>query len=196
MNIQKNIFTSHNIACVNWPDQFPSRPDVRFDIAHTGDKIVLKYFVAEPFTLAKITEDNGRVWTDSCVEFFIAFDDSGYYNLECTCTGRALLGFRKTHDDASHAPQSVLDTIVRRPSLGTALFDERRDLSWSIEIELPVAAFFRHDITDISGVSARGNFFKCGDNLSVPHFLSWSPISSPKPNFHLPQFFADLQFEK
>jgi hypothetical protein len=44
-------------------------------------------------------------------------------------------------------------------------------------------------------MKARGNFYKCGDSLSVPHFLSWQPIDNPTPNFHLEKFFGELDFE-
>ncbi len=140
----------HMIGRVNWPGEFPARPDVRFAVAHTGGAILLKYFVSEEYTLAAVTEDNGPVWTDSCVEFFIAFDGAGYYNLETTCIGRALLGFRKQREVFTHADRATLDTILRRPSLGTEPFAEKRGLSWSLEIEIPVTAFFRHRIDDIS----------------------------------------------
>ncbi len=183
------------IGCVNWPDQFPAHPDVQFDIAHTGREIVLKFFVTEEYTLARVTEDNGEVWTDSCVEFFISFDDRGYYNLECTCTGRALLGFRKQKTVADHAAQSVMNTILRRPSLGAEPFAERRGQSWTLGLVLPATAFFKHDFADLSGLKARGNIYKCGDNLTVPHFLSWSPIDTPQPDFHREEFFAELDFE-
>ena len=45
-----------------------------------------------------------------------------------------------------------------------------------------------------SGVEARMNLFKCGDELSHPHFLSWQPIRTEKPDFHRPEFFAQVRF--
>jgi hypothetical protein len=39
------------------------------------------------------------------------------------------------------------------------------------------------------------NFYKCGDETPEPHFLSWNPIDLPKPNFHVPQFFGQLELE-
>ena len=38
-------------------------------------------------------------------------------------------------------------------------------------------------------------FYKCGDKLQTPHFLSWNPIDLPKPDFHCPAFFGLLQFD-
>ncbi len=54
---------------------------------------------------------------------------------------------------------------------------------------IPPEALFRHKITDWSGVEARINLYKCGDNLSHPHFLSWRPIQTDKPDFHRPEYF-------
>ena len=42
---------------------------------------------------------------------------------------------------------------------------------------------------------AKGNFYKCGDMLSKPHFLSWNPIDTPSPDFHVPASFGLLTFE-
>ena len=57
---------------------------------HTGDWLMLRFDVAERYTAALVTEDNGEVWTDSCAEFFIAPDTGMYYNFETTCIGRML----------------------------------------------------------------------------------------------------------
>ena len=51
-------------------------------------------------------------------------------------------------------------------------------------------------ITDFGGRTLHGNFYKCGDLLQVPHFLSWNPIQLPKPCFHCPEFFGELIFKK
>ena len=74
-----------HIACCNWPGEFPYAPEVSFRMFHTGDWLLLRFDVAENYTAALVTEDNGQVWTDSCVEFFIAPDEGLYYNFETTC---------------------------------------------------------------------------------------------------------------
>ena len=38
----------------------------------------------------------------------------------------------------------------------------------------------------------KANFYKCGDLTSHPHYLSWSPIGTPKPDFHRPEYFGEL----
>ena len=40
----------------------------------------------------------------------------------------------------------------------------------------------------------RGNFYKCADDTANPHFVSWSPIDLPNPDFHCPAFFGEIHF--
>ena len=46
------------------------------------------------------------------------------------------------------------------------------------------------------GARMKANFYKCGDKLQTPHFLSWNRIDLPSPNFHRPDFFGTLEFER
>lgn len=187
----------NKIASVNWKDQFPAKPDASFQIAHNGTHLFLHYHVHEPEIMAKVDVDNGAVWTDSCVEFFISFGDSSYYyNAEFSCIGKALLGYRKERKDVVYGSPSVMQAIKRYSSLGTVTFDKKEgDFKWDLLIVIPVSVFWISDLESFKGVSARANFYKCGDYLTQPHYLSWNPISYEKPNFHLPQFFERLNFE-
>jgi len=40
-----------------------------------------------------------------------------------------------------------------------------------------------------------GNFYKCADETSTPHYVSWSEISTAAPDFHKPEFFGELNFQ-
>ncbi len=187
----------NEITCVNWLEEYPSAPKVTFKIAHDGSNIFLHFFVEENEVLAKTTEDNGPVWTDSCVEFFMSFGDSPfYYNAEFSCIGKALLGYRKDRKSAEHASADVMNLIKRYPSLGSEPFDKKQgDFKWNMLLVIPVSAYWRSGINSFSGIEARANFYKCGDHLTTPHFLSWNPIHTEKPNFHVPQYFDELIFE-
>lgn len=57
------------IDIVNWKE-YPYHPEAAFRIAHTADSILIHYKVTEGSVRAKYGEDNGAVWTDSCMEFF------------------------------------------------------------------------------------------------------------------------------
>ena len=76
------------VATVNWPDEYPYRPDMAFRMAWCPEGLVLHYRVSEQSVRAVYGEDNGQVWTDSCVECFIRnADKDTYYNIECNCVG-------------------------------------------------------------------------------------------------------------
>lgn len=189
-----------DIACCNWPSEFPYAPNVNFSAAHDGDALYIRFRVTEKYIAATVEADNGQVWTDSCVEFFVSFDDTGYYNFEFSCIGRSLLAFRKEKPSPEHATADIMALIGRESTLGNQCFSEREALNsddgnWELNVRIPKEAFFKHHFDTLTGVQARGNFYKCGDNLSQPHFLSWAPIGTEHPNFHVPAFFGDLIFE-
>ena len=74
-----------SVASVNWPNEFPYCPEAAVRMAWCPEGIVLHYRVNEQSVRAVYGEDNGKVWTDSCMECFIRNADSNtYYNIECT----------------------------------------------------------------------------------------------------------------
>ena len=139
------------VACCNWPAEFPYAPEVSFRMFHTGDRLMLRFDVAESYTAALVTEDNGEVWTDSCVEFFIAPDEGLYYNFETTCIGRMLLSGRKSRtEDVQPAPAEVLASVKRFTTypFGEPFAERKGDNRWSLTLAIPPQALFRHALTD------------------------------------------------
>lgn len=184
-----------SISEVNWPS-FPYQPEVQFRIAHTGKSVLIQYKVKENAVRAMAGKDNGPVWADSCVEFFVSPNgDSCYYNFECNCTGYLLIeggivGKR------SHPKQKIMSSVKRWSSLGHGIFDTQKEKTeWTASLIIPAKAFFLHNIKNLSGQKMRGNFYKCGDKLPQPHYLSWNPIRLTSPQFHCPAFFGELDFE-
>lgn len=181
---------------VDWPADYPYRPAVWFRLAHTGEALLLHFKVREASVRA-VAADDGRVWEDACVEFFsVPAGDGVYYNLECNCAGAMLVGGGAGRKDRRRAAHEVLDRVQRWASLGRQPFDERvGECSWQVALIVPASTFFLHDLKDFSGRDVRANFYKCGDLLQTPHYLSWNPIELEKPNFHCPEFFGLLHFE-
>lgn len=195
------LLDNENIACqpiniVNWKT-YPYQPEVAFRIAHTDDAILLHYIVTENSVRAKYGEDNGSVWTDSCVEFFsIPAGDEIYYNLECNCIGTILLAAGPERNNREHASKEVTKQVKRWASLGREPFEERiGTCTWEVALLIPYAVFFKHTIKSLDGMGINCNFYKCGDELQTPHFLSWNPIHTENPDFHRPDFFGLLEFE-
>ena len=173
------------IACVNWAE-FPYQPEVKFRTAHTGDAILLHYQVTEASVRAVALADDGRVWEDACVEFFLSPEGNDfYYNFECNCATKLLLHGGLAGTERPGASEEVLKSVKRWYSLGTEPFEERvGECTWEVALIIPVSAIFRHEIETLNGKTMRANFYKCGDLLQTPHFLSWSPIDLPQPKFH------------
>lgn len=188
--------TSFKIEQVNW-EEFPYKPRVTLRIGYNEKELFLKYKIKEQQVKATVAQDNGRVWEDSCVEMFLSLGSNiDYYNLEMSCIGKKLLGFHKSGEEDLRADSTVLSSIRILSSLGSKPFAEKPgETEWSITAAIPFKAFWKDRFTPKSGDKIKGNFYKCGDLLAVPHFLSWQKIDSPKPNFHLPQFFSELEFE-
>lgn len=170
------------------------KPVVSFAIAFTEDAILLKFFVAEKYVEPNYHQINDPVYKDSCVEFFIAFgDDKSYYNLEFNAIGIALIGYGadKTHRELLH--KSVISKIRSEHTIDL-LSGDKNIPAWELTLSIPFTVFVHNNIVSLTGKDCRGNFYKCGDDLPDPHFLSWSAINYPQPNFHLPQFFGSIRF--
>ena len=189
--------TYTSIDNVNWPEAFPYKPKVEFAAAHTGDALLLHYRVEEQSVRAVAVKDHEHIWEDSCVEFFIMpAADGFYYNLECNCTGKLLVAVGKDRNERTPAPAEVMQNIDRWASLGTEPFDTRQEpTKWELALRVPVTTFFMHKFNGFDGLTAKGNAYKCGDCLPVPHFISWNPIRTVNPDFHRPDFFGQINFE-
>ena len=185
-----------NIKCNNWKDSYPYSPVVKACLWHNGSHLFINYEVDEDYVAARADHDNGDVYKDSCVEFFISFDEEGYYNLEANCIGKVLLSHRKGRKtDIVYASPAILDGIKRISSLGTTPFESNTPSEpWHLTLAIPTSTFFKHDIKNFRGVTAKCNLYKCGDDLPVPHFLSWQPIATENPDFHRPEFFVPINF--
>jgi len=107
-----------------------------------------------------------------------------------------LLGFRKKGEPTVHASEEQIANIRRISSFGESPFPEQKEpTEWQITMAIPWEVFFKHQLKPEMGSKMRGNFYKCGDGLSVPHFISWTKIKTDKPSFHNPEFFGGLEFE-
>ena len=130
--LDKEEIQYYPLNTVNWAELYSYCPDVFFRIAYTDNAILLNYKVKEASVRARYGEYNGRVWTDSCVEFFsVPGEDDVYYNLECNCIGTLLLGAGSGRGARERATACVLDKVDRWSSLGNQTFEERvGDVQW------------------------------------------------------------------
>jgi len=180
---------------VSWKN-FPYRPEVKFDIRYNRREIFLKYRVTEEYFKAEKTHCNDRVWEDSCVEFFIEPAADGiYYNMEFNAIGTCYLGAGRSREDRKPLPESIISELRIFSSSGNEPVYEREGrISWELTVAIPLEVFCYHKIKTLEGREVRANFYKCGDKLKVPHYLSWNPVKTPSPDFHRPEYFGILKF--
>lgn len=185
----------NRIDNVNWPE-YSYRPEVLFNIAYSRKEIFLKYYVREEYFKAEKTKTNQMVSEDSCVEFFISpYDDNLYYNFEFNAIGTCLLGSGTGRDDNETAPVEIVDRIRRLTSIGNRPREEKTGpVEWTLTLGIPFLTFFRHKVDDVKERTLMANFYKCGDKLSVPHYLTWNPVRTVRPDYHRPEYFGMLRF--
>ncbi|MBQ7530908.1 MAG: hypothetical protein IJT12_04310 [Paludibacteraceae bacterium] len=180
---------------VNWPESFPEKPEVKVIVSNDCENLYLHYFVKGEQLRAVTAEDQGPVWEDSCVEFFCQVPgDDHYYNFECNCIGAMVASRRLSrNEDVRVLPPEEMSQIKRKCSFPREVIEEKDGLfEWEVELQIPLRLIFRGK-EPVFPQTLRANFYKCGDKTKKPHFLSWQPIPLPKPDFHCPQFFGEIE---
>ncbi len=185
----------NRIETINWSSHL-YKPDVEFVMAYGQKEIYLKFYVREEYTKAEKYETNQMVCEDSCVELFISPSDDGiYYNLEFNPIGIALMGCGTGRHDSKRVDAAVVNNIRHLASMGDKPFSEiSGDNIWTLTVAIPFETFFRHNIESVKGKSFRANLYKCGDKLTTPHYVTWNPVGSEKPDFHRPEYFGEIKF--
>jgi len=191
------------IRIVNYMGKIPGfQPAVQARMMYDDENLYVIFRVDDRYVRCITNEINGPVWEDSCVEFFFAPDRNlpeRYFNLEVNCGGTPLMHFnivpRKNTillepDDIrmieiAHSSPQFIDPEIIDP------------VSWTVEYRIPLYIPEKYSpvTRPVKGTEWGANFFKIAENNSNPHYITWSPVDSPVPDFHLPQFFGLLKFQ-
>jgi hypothetical protein len=169
---------------------------------YDADNVYVIFRVKDQFVKSIVTEYNGNVSGDSCVEFFFSPDSAEplkYFNLEINAGGtplifyvtKALTEFVKLQApdikqiEIAHSLPSVVDPQIAEP------------VTWTIEYRIPLSMLkkFSNVTNPAPGVIWKANFYKTGSRTSNPNYITWNFVDNPRPNFHLPQFFGVLKFQ-
>jgi hypothetical protein len=188
---------------VNYMGKVPEfKPEVQVKMMYDKENIYLIFRVKDKNVRCITNKINGPVWQDSAVEFFFA-PDSGkpllYFNLETNCGGTPLMHFntvpRKESKKLSEDDIKLIEIAHSLPEIIDPEIGE--PVTWTLEYKIPVSLLEKYATVTPpgKGVVWRANFYKIAENSSNPHYITWSKIENPKPNFHLPQFFGKLKFE-
>ena len=178
------------------------KPGVEAKMMYDDENVYAIFRVKDRYVRSVVQEYNGNVSGDACVELFFSPDQAlpeKYFNLEVNAGGTPLLfyvtkpwtGFQKLEAEdirqieIAHSLPAKLDPEISEP------------VTWTIEYRIPLAMLrkFSNVTYPAPGVRWRANFYKTASQSSNPHWITWSYVDNPKPNFHLPQFFGTLIFK-
>ncbi|MFO7870834.1 MAG: carbohydrate-binding family 9-like protein [Kiritimatiellia bacterium] len=176
-------------------------PDTGAKIAWRAGELFVIFRVEDRYVRATAQRDQESVCGDSCVEFFFtpgADVSAGYFNIEMNCGGTMLFHFQKARGEGRAViAEKDCRRIERAHSLPGKVEPEITDpVTWTVEYALPADILEKYCEVDrpAPGIVWRGNFYKCGDNTSHPHWLTWVRVGRPKPDFHVPGSFGVLKF--
>ncbi len=181
------------------------RPIAEAKIAHSDAGLHILFRVLDRFVRVANVGFQAPVWKDSCAEFFVRPGGAGgYLNFEMNAGGSLLVSFIEdwTRTPAGFKKFSMLeakwnDAIPRFHGLPERVEPEIvTPVTWSVQHTIPWTLF-----AEVAGAARpqrgetwTGNFYKCGDETSHPHWAAWSPVGEAL-NFHAPEFFGALAFD-
>lgn len=190
------------LVIANYMGEIPAfRPVTEAKMLYDEDFLYVIFRVKDRYVSSLVQEYNGIVSGDACVEFFFAPDTSSpdrYFNLEVNAGGTPLfyyvtkpwVGFNALSEEdikqvkIAHSLPSKVDPEIIEP------------VTWTIEYSVPISVLkkFSNVTQPKKGTVWRANFYKTASRSSNPHWITWSFVDKPKPDFHLPQFFGILTF--
>ena len=177
-----------------WPE-FKTNCQTSFSVAHSGRAILLKYFVQEDVIKVAMHKTNEQVHKDNCVEFFIGFaPGKEYYNIEINCFGICSMAYGDGRSNRKMLPENLISKIQTSILIKSAPTTALTNFQWEITMIIPREVFDYSNLKSFRDQRAVANFFKCGDDLPAPHYLTWNMIDAKTPDFHLPEFFGELEF--
>lgn len=186
------------------PEGSPHHPGTFCKLLYDDTNIYGIFRVEDQHVRSIHTLFQSEVWKDSCVEFFVQPKvDGGYFNFEFNCGGALLASYVTNPARANGRLQEFVpltpddDGRIRRfAGLPSVVEPEiAGPLVWRLEFSLPLALLAKYagPFGAVTGQIWRANFYKCGNETSHPHWLSWRPLAGR--NFHDPSSFGQLVFD-
>ncbi len=185
-DIKDFAWDSANVAEVtlkNWGD-YPCEPYTTARVLYSDYGLHIKLETDEKQLFATHRVQNEEVCEDSCMEFFFRAneDNPAYFNFEFNPFGTMYMSTRRSRLDFHY------------PEVDRFYFEVQSVVEaekWTVMFTVP----FDFMDSEVGGHTRRmfGNFFKCcGANT---HYLTYTPVATPHPDFHQPTLFGELELE-
>ena len=188
-------------------DQYPWRkpedsapPRVEARVLYSSDALYVRFHVLERSIVARTVDYQGPVCTDSCIEFFVSTGGAEYLNFEINCIGTLLLFRCGPNRQFSPIAAERVGGVRIATSLpkGRAIPEPEPGPAegYVVEYSIPFALFCEQTGCAVPrpGTVWKGNFYKCCDRGLEPAWGTWSPVGTPRPDFHCPQYLGEVLF--
>lgn len=145
---------------------------------------------------AQYTQYGDPVYLDSCMEFFAAWDNKSYINIESNSNAALCVQFGETKKNRKDATTFLSQSEMFKV---TPVIE---DDYWTLTMEIPIAKLqnFYPNISSAtfeSGYTFKGNFYKIGSDPvdGTRHYGMWNEVKTPTADFHQPAYFGTLVIE-
>ena len=172
-----------------WLDDYS--PETFGQIVLCEDKeFIIKLTCIEKNPLANFKNYGDTVWLDSCLEFFVAFDNTKpnkYMNCEMNSAGAAFMNIGTKGEGKRTDIKNVIGHI---PDYKPTVCEDK----WNVELHLTIEDLNKlfGDIEFKTGYKFTANMYKCGDRTEFEHYGMWNLCVNDEPQFHLPECFGEM----
>lgn len=184
--IEKN-FTLIPINIQNWEEYYNfSSPKINAYIAYSANAITLLFKGEYAEFAATYKEDNSQTHEETCVEFFVSFDERHtYYNFEFNALTACRSSYGKRRPERELRSKTELAIIKR----DTFYFSKDGRICWNLLVTIPNLIFSPNNINTFEGKTMYFNLCSCFDKANKLYYLTAFPIKTPKPSYHEPTYF-------
>ena len=164
-------------------------PNVYVQVVYNPKGFNVKFTVEEANPLCEVTENFSNIHEDSCVEFFVKFDpkhSNKYINFEINAIGTVKAAIRTSRENFNFLSQKDIENL----NIKTEISENCWTVSYHISAELLEKLYPHFNMDKCDYIMA--NFYKCGDNTKIKHYLSLFDVKCEQPDFHRPEYFGKI----
>ena len=174
------------------------KPKLVAKLCYSKENLLVYFRSYEKEVTARFTNINDSVHKDSCVELFVNLfpnQSKEYINFEVNSIGTMHVGFGAPGNRKNLNVEEIRNIEVIS-NFDNPVIGLHGSNSWEIFYKVPFSMFEKQYKTKFTGEPATANLYKCGDETKFEHYATWNLIDTEKPNFHLPEYFGNIIFEK
>ena len=167
-----------------WNGYRPIPYETKAAMVHSDAGITVLLSSTEwPLRITQMAHDT-RVCEDSCHEFFFTPNtaEQKYINFEMNPTGAV-----HSHIGEGRGKREAFDIV----GTGVRIYTQILPLEgWRAFLFVPYSLIDK--LYDKRENVFKANFYKCGDSTVKPHYATWNPVGTEKPDYHQPAYFGKI----